>query len=65
MLLEAVHYMERKELNKKSLLLHGQEKNLNTWAICKMSMFLHDIDDARVAVEIRCSTRSTSRVTRP
>lgn len=48
MLLEAVHYMERKGLNTKSLLLHGQEKNLNTWAICKMSMFLHDIDDARV-----------------
>lgn len=49
MLLEAVHYMERKGLNTRSLLLHGQEKNLNTWAICKMSMFLHDIDDARVA----------------
>ena len=25
--------------------LYGQEKNLNTWAICKMSLFLHDIDD--------------------
>jgi type I restriction enzyme M protein len=23
--------------------------NLNTWAICKMNLFLHDIDDARIA----------------
>ncbi len=46
MLLETVHYMERHGLNPKSLALYGQEKNLNTWAICKMSLFLHDIDDA-------------------
>ena len=46
MLLEAVHYMVRNGLNPKSLTLYGQEKNLNTWAICKMSLFLHDIDDA-------------------
>lgn len=46
MLLEATHYMERHGLNPKSLTLYGQEKNLNTWAICKMSLFLHDIDDA-------------------
>jgi type I restriction enzyme M protein len=30
----------------KSLTLFGQEMNLNTWAICKMNLFLHDIDDA-------------------
>ncbi len=46
MLLEAVHAMERTKKNPKSLTLYGQEKNLNTWAICKMSLFLHDIDDA-------------------
>jgi len=46
MLLEAVHYMERTGKNAKALTLYGQEKNLNTWAICKMSLFLHDIDDA-------------------
>jgi len=28
------------------LTLYGQERNLNTWAICKMSLFLNDIDDA-------------------
>ncbi len=48
MLLETVHYMERHGLNADSLALHGQEKNLNTWAICKMSLFLHDIDDAEI-----------------
>ncbi|NOY26425.1 MAG: N-6 DNA methylase, partial [Oligoflexia bacterium] len=48
MLLEASHYMERQGLNPKSLTLYGQEKNLNTWAICKMALFLHDIDDAFV-----------------
>lgn len=46
MLLEAVHFMERNGKNPKALTLYGQEKNLNTWAICKMSLFLHDIDDA-------------------
>jgi len=46
MLLEAVHYMERQGKNPKALHLFGQEMNLNTWAICKMNLFLHDIDDA-------------------
>ena len=46
MLLEAVHFMERAGRNPRSLTLYGQEKNLNTGAICKMSLFLHDIDDA-------------------
>ena len=46
MLLETMHFMERNGLNPKALTLYGQEKNLNTWAICKMSLFLHDIDDA-------------------
>jgi len=48
MLLEATHFMERSGLNPQSLTLYGQEKNLNTWAICKMSLFLHDIDDVFV-----------------
>lgn len=49
MLLEAVHYLERQGKNPESLSLFGQEKNLNTWAICQMNLFLHDIDDASVA----------------
>jgi hypothetical protein len=46
MLLEAVHFMERQRRRTRSRSPYGQEKNLNTWAICKMSLFLHDIDDA-------------------
>jgi type I restriction enzyme M protein len=49
MLLEAVHHLERQGKNPRSLSLFGQEKNLNTWAICQMNLFLHDIDDANVA----------------
>jgi len=48
MLLEAVHYLERQGKNPQSLSLFGQEKNLNTWAICQMNLFLHDIDDASI-----------------
>jgi type I restriction enzyme M protein len=46
MLLEAVNYLKRQGKNPKSLQLYGQEMNLNTWAICEMNLFLHDIDDA-------------------
>jgi len=49
MLLECFHYLQNRKKNPKSLHLHGQEINLNTWAICKMNLFLHDIDDAFIA----------------
>ncbi len=49
MLLEAFHHLERQEKNPRSLHLFGQEMNLNTWAICKINLFLHDIDDAQIA----------------
>lgn len=49
MLLETVHHLERQGKNPKSLSLFGQERNLNTWAICQMNLFLHDIDDASIA----------------
>ncbi|RAL20904.1 type I restriction endonuclease subunit M [Lujinxingia litoralis] len=48
MLLVCWKYLVEQGQNPKSLSLYGQEKNLNTWAICKMSLLLHDIDDARV-----------------
>ncbi len=28
--------------------LHGQEKNLGTWSICKMNLLLHGLPDARI-----------------
>ncbi len=48
MLLESVHHLERKGQNARTLRLRGQEMNLNTWAICKMNLFLHDIEDADI-----------------
>lgn len=48
MLLESFHYLEKHKQDPNSLHLYGQEKNLNTWAICQMNLFLHDIDDAYV-----------------
>lgn len=48
MLLEAFHHLERQGKNPRSLSLFGQERNLNTWAIAQMNLFLHDIDDASI-----------------
>lgn len=48
MLLESYRSVEQAGLNPRSLSLYGQERNLNTWAICQMNLFLHDIDDADV-----------------
>ena len=45
-LLQAVEYLKDHGKNSKSLSLCGQEINLNTWAICEMNLFLHDVDDA-------------------
>ena len=45
-LLQAVEYLRHQGKNWKSLSLWGQEINLNTWAICEMNLFLHDVDDA-------------------
>jgi type I restriction enzyme M protein len=48
MLIESAHFLERKGQNPKNLSLFGQEKNLGTWAICKMNMLLHGLPDARI-----------------
>ncbi len=47
MLIECAHHIERQGGNPRNLTLHGQEKNLSTWAICKMNMLLHGLPDAR------------------
>lgn len=28
--------------------LYGQEQNMQTWALCRMNMFLHNVDDATI-----------------
>ena len=48
MLIECAHYVERKGGDLRNVTLHGQEKNLGTWAICKMNMLLHGLPDARI-----------------
>ena len=48
MLIECAHYVERQGGDARNVTLHGQEKNLGTWAICKMNMLLHGLPDARI-----------------
>ncbi len=37
-----------KEAPSKKVAIYGQEKNAQTWALCTMNMFLHNIDDANI-----------------
>jgi len=48
MLIECAHYIEKNKGNPKNISLFGQEKNLGTWAICKMNMLLHGLVDAKI-----------------
>lgn len=48
MLLEAYAAVKNAGKDPRTLNLFGQERNLNTWAICQMNLFLHDIDDADI-----------------
>jgi len=36
------------EVNSKNYSLYGQESNGSTWALCKMNMFLHEKDNAKI-----------------
>ena len=48
MLIECAHYLARQGKNPNNLSLFGQEKNLGTWAICKMNTLLHGRFDVRI-----------------
>ena len=48
MLIECAHYLARQKKNPTNLSLFGQEKNLGTWAICKMNTLLHGRLDVRI-----------------
>jgi len=37
-----------RQVNDRDFSVYGQESNGSTWALCKMNMFLHDIDNARI-----------------
>jgi len=48
MLIQTRNYLSKQGENIRDLSLFGQEMNLNTWAICKMNMFLHDVVSADI-----------------
>jgi type I restriction enzyme M protein len=48
MLIQAVDYVKFKGGNPQNITLHGQERNLNTWAICKMNLLLHGLSDHEI-----------------
>ncbi|MEZ2720175.1 type I restriction-modification system subunit M [Paenalcaligenes hominis] len=48
MLIQTRNYLAKHGENPANLSLFGQEMNLNTWAICKMNMFLHGVYSADI-----------------
>jgi type I restriction enzyme M protein len=48
MLVQTRNYLKSHGENAANLSLAGQEMNLNTWAICKMNMFLHGVFSADI-----------------
>jgi type I restriction enzyme M protein len=48
MLIQTRNYLVKQGGNPKNLSLYGQENNSSTWAICKMSMFLHGVYNADI-----------------
>lgn len=48
MLVQTRNYLVAHGENAANLSLYGQEMNLNTWAICKMNMFLHGVFNADI-----------------
>lgn len=37
-----------KKIPNKKARIYGQEQNAQTWALCNMNMFLHEVDDAKI-----------------
>lgn len=48
MLVQTRNHLAENGENASNLSLFGQEMNLNTWAICKMNMFLHGVQSADI-----------------
>lgn len=48
MLVQTRNYLTSQGENAADLSLFGQEMNLNTWAICRMNMFLHGVFNADI-----------------
>ena len=43
MLIQSVYHLRENKQDWKNISLYGQERNIGTWAICKMNMLLHGI----------------------
>ena len=48
MLIQTRNYLVERGDDAQNISLYGQEMNLNTWAICKMNMFLHGVFNADI-----------------
>ncbi len=48
MLVQSVYHLREIGQNTRNISLFGQEKNIGTWAICKMNMLLHGLSSARL-----------------
>ncbi len=53
MLIQSVYHLKREGENPKNISLYGQEMNVGTWAICKMNLLLHGLQNAQIK---RCDT---------
>lgn len=51
MLIQSKQYLEDTGQDSRNIALYGQDNNGTVWAICKMNMFLHNINDAQIGLE--------------
>jgi type I restriction enzyme M protein len=48
MLIQSVYHLKENRQNPQNISLYGQEINVGTWAICKMNLLLHGLQNAQV-----------------
>jgi len=48
MLVQSVYHLRESGQNTRNISLFGQERNIGTWAICKMNMLLHGLSSVRL-----------------
>ena len=61
MLVQTVGHLRSLRQNTKNVVLHGQERNIETWAICKMNMLLHGLSGARIEKATPSASRSLNK----
>jgi len=59
MLIQSVYHLRERKENPKNVSLFGQEINVGTWAICKMNLLLHGLQNAQIK---RCDTLGDSQL---